>query len=295
MRSIRLRPARTENRLAPALSRRAGRASCGALVLSALLTATGPTSAQATPSSGPQSEGEPEPRAVEQAEARRLYEAGLEAFRAGNYQAAIVKFRESHGLSRAPLLLYNLAQAHRLYGDCAAALALYREFLSQNPGGKARELAEARVSELASCEAAPKPSSEADAHASSAKPPSAAAPAGGSPAHRRAQLAASLSTPTPRQRRAAAERSHRASETQRTLAFVSFGSAATLLGLSGYFAWRADRAAADVSSVFAERGTWSPALSERERDGKRSATLGVVSLIAGLAAAGTGTFLWTFD
>ena len=55
------------------------------------------------------------------AEARALYTDGLRLYRAGVYDEAIAKLQASYRLVPAPGLLYDMAQAHRLKGDCAAA------------------------------------------------------------------------------------------------------------------------------------------------------------------------------
>jgi len=234
------------------------------------------TTAASTP--GPSENATPE----DQAEAQRLYQAGLESFRAREYEAALSRFSEAYRLSQAPLLLYNMAQAQRLRGECSAALSLYREFSATSPSGKARELAELHQWELSHCEVLHStPSAQAALPAPSERP--AAKPASSKAAHSR-----QIFTQPPAERQPAKKR-------DRTAALVSFGSALALFGVSGYFAWRADRAADEVSNVFATRGTWSQALAERERQGIRDAQLGVASLIGGLVATGTGTVLWTFD
>src|SRR6266700_4342284 len=86
-------------------------------------------------------------------EARRLYDEGLEQFRAGNYDAAIAKLEASYARTPAPMLLYDLAQAHRLRRDCARALDLYRRFLQTGPSEALRARAQARVTEMELCAA----------------------------------------------------------------------------------------------------------------------------------------------
>jgi hypothetical protein len=95
--------------------------------------------------------GKSTPKVAGDPEARQLYEQGQRSFDAGDYADAITKFRASYQRSGAPGLLYNLAQAHRLKGDCVQALALYRRFLATSPTGKSRERAEARIAEIQPC------------------------------------------------------------------------------------------------------------------------------------------------
>jgi hypothetical protein len=57
-------------------------------------------------------------------------------------------------LSRAPALLYNIAQALRLRarpGDCGAALTRYREFITLVEPSPQREIAERYIAELGTC------------------------------------------------------------------------------------------------------------------------------------------------
>src|SRR5438034_7742739 len=84
-------------------------------------------------------------------EARRLLEEGLKRFNAHQYPGAIERFEAAYRRSPAPGLLYNLAQAHRLNGDCGEALDFYRRYLATTPTGKNRERAQARIEEMDAC------------------------------------------------------------------------------------------------------------------------------------------------
>src|SRR5262245_11475239 len=61
-------------------------------------------------------------------QARRLSDEGLTAFREQRYAEAIAKFEASYALAPLPLLIFDIAQAYRLQGDCAHALELYRRY-----------------------------------------------------------------------------------------------------------------------------------------------------------------------
>jgi hypothetical protein len=91
------------------------------------------------------------------ARARRDFEEGLRRFNAGEYATAIQWFDAAYQLAPLPGLLYNLAQAHRLSGDCARALVLYRRYLATNPVGTNRARAESRVSDMERCARASDP------------------------------------------------------------------------------------------------------------------------------------------
>lgn len=65
--------------------------------------------------------------------ARALFERGQVQYTLGEYDDAIALFREAYVLTAAPILLFNLAQAHRLRGDAGQATELYRHFLRLAP------------------------------------------------------------------------------------------------------------------------------------------------------------------
>lgn len=67
------------------------------------------------------------------ADAEILYVEGQEAYDHADYATAIQRWRRSYEISGEPGLLFNLAQALRLSGDCAAALETYRRFIAADP------------------------------------------------------------------------------------------------------------------------------------------------------------------
>jgi hypothetical protein len=235
-----------------------------------------------------------EPEATE-AEARRLSKEGLSAFGARDYASALTKFSEAYALSPVPGLLYNMAQAQRLLGDCRAAVLLYRRFLAANPEGKPRTRAERRIQELGDCSSTPPSStSRLDVGVQASEPSQTKTlPSPLAPVRIFRAISDTKKQPKPPPR-IPAERSSTGS-TVRIASIVSFASGAALLGMGSYFGWRASRASADVSAVFEQRGSWSDALEQQERAGKRDETRSVTSLAAGLLAAGVGICLVTFD
>jgi len=80
--------------------------------------------------------------------AEDLFDQGQVAFTGHDYPTAIAKWEDSFAASREPELLFNIAQAYRLSGDCAHALATYRHFLSLAAASEQRPLAEEFVHEL---------------------------------------------------------------------------------------------------------------------------------------------------
>jgi len=68
-----------------------------------------------------------------QPSAEDLYAEGKAAYDKADYATAITRWEASYALSDEVGLLFNLAQARRLSGDCAGALATYRRFVAADP------------------------------------------------------------------------------------------------------------------------------------------------------------------
>lgn len=77
-----------------------------------------------------------------------LYDEGQAAYNGTDYVTAIVKWRASYEISREPVLLFNIAHAYRLSGDCKQAMSTYRQFISIDPKADERSLADDLVREL---------------------------------------------------------------------------------------------------------------------------------------------------
>lgn len=109
-----------------------------ALAAAVLATAASPAVA---------STGEPIP-----AKARKLAERGRELHERGDYARAIVAFKEAYVLAPSPGLLFNLAQAYRLQGNCDDAALMYRRYIaSTQPWSDERALAEAHLASVVRC------------------------------------------------------------------------------------------------------------------------------------------------
>lgn len=77
---------------------------------------------------------------------RNFFDAGAEAFKAGQYLAAAEAFEKANALVASPALLFSAAQAYRRQYlvepspvTLRKALSLYREYLSADPKAKRRE------------------------------------------------------------------------------------------------------------------------------------------------------------
>jgi hypothetical protein len=91
----------------------------------------------------------PDSAADDKARAKGHLERGLKHFTEREYEAAIAEFEAGQKLDPRPDLIFALAQAERLSGDCASAVLYYREFLAGEPSEKQ---AEAARSNLERCE-----------------------------------------------------------------------------------------------------------------------------------------------
>jgi hypothetical protein len=81
--------------------------------------------------------------------ARKHYQLGVEAYRAGQFEAAIGELKQAYLLKRLPALLLNLGQTYRKLGDVDLALHFYRRYLDEAPAGSAdRDEATATVRAL---------------------------------------------------------------------------------------------------------------------------------------------------
>ncbi|WP_437971201.1 PEGA domain-containing protein [Sorangium sp. So ce260] len=100
------------------------------------------------------------PTPAQAGRAESFFNAGAQAYEAGQYQVAAEAFLEAHELVPSPSLLFSAAQAlrreHLTQPSPAAlrrAIALYREYLRQDPKAARREEAVAALSSLVPLEA----------------------------------------------------------------------------------------------------------------------------------------------
>jgi hypothetical protein len=71
--------------------------------------------------------------ADEASPATAVYQRGVAAYGAHDYEAAVTLFKDAYALDPRPEVLFAWAQAERLSGDCESAIALYKKFLDGNP------------------------------------------------------------------------------------------------------------------------------------------------------------------
>lgn len=197
-------------------------------------------------------------RAEDDADA--LFTAGREAYARRDYRAAADLFARAHQQSGAPGLLFNIAQAWRLAGDCAQAARYYRQYLGAVPDAENRDDAEVKLSDMERC------AEEAEAQA----PGPGAAPIEPAP-----RVAATVATTASPQRDAPA------------IGLWIAGGGAVLLAASGFFWYRAHDADRELDRLFDQGGTFDDHyqdLSDRMR--REQAIAVVLTAAGGVAIAG---------
>jgi tetratricopeptide (TPR) repeat protein len=90
-------------------------------------------------------------------DAQAHVDKGLALYEAKEYAQAAIELRAAYELKKDRDVLYALAQANRLAGDCPTALTHYREFLESNPPGKQADLARKNIARCEETKPAPTP------------------------------------------------------------------------------------------------------------------------------------------
>ena len=99
--------------------------------------------------------------AVTTPEATAHEASGNKHYELAEYPAAIIDFKEAFRITDQPELLFNIAQAYRLAGDCRQALTFYKTFLRRSPQAPNADKVAVRIREMEECTAKlPPPVSE---------------------------------------------------------------------------------------------------------------------------------------
>jgi tetratricopeptide (TPR) repeat protein len=202
------------------------------------------------------------------ADAERYYNEGQTAYDAKRYDDAIAAWDKSYALSHLPALVYNLAQAHRLHGDCAEALDAYKRFIALDPKSPQRASAEGFIRDLEPCpspvgvEPPPPPPSLPPA------PPPAPPP---SPPH-----PAAVAHP---------------GTGERVAGIVVAGVGVATAAVGGYFGSQAQTLASQVRAACAS-GCEYDAIKSKDQQGRSDETLQYVLYAAGGAAIVTGAIVF---
>jgi tetratricopeptide (TPR) repeat protein len=81
-------------------------------------------------------------------QARSLFVSGSKHFDLGEYEQALADFKEAYRIKDDPVLLYNIAQCHRLLKHNEEALRAYKSFLHRAPDSPVRPEVEQRIAAL---------------------------------------------------------------------------------------------------------------------------------------------------
>jgi tetratricopeptide (TPR) repeat protein len=90
--------------------------------------------------------GEPIPE-----KAKSLAQQGRAFHDKGDYPRAVAAFKEAYVIAPSPALLFNLAQAYRLQGNCEDAAMMYRRYLGTYPPPDGKALAEGHLETVDRC------------------------------------------------------------------------------------------------------------------------------------------------
>src|SRR5262249_17339514 len=151
-----------------------------------------------------------------------------------------------------PGLLFNLAQAYRLAGDCDDAAWMYRRYLESEPTPDRRTLAEGHLATVDRCRTGRLQVAVAPATLDAKVPePDDAAP--------RPAVTVATSEPDPGRRQ------------KEVGLWLAIGGGAAMLG-AAYFAYDAHDASNTVEELYKKGGKWDE-IRETDARGRRSATL----------------------
>ena len=73
-------------------------------------------------------------RATSKREADRHFKTGVKLFEENKYSEALAEFEQAYALASHPLVLYNLAAAHRALSQYAQAVDVYNRVLTDGKG-----------------------------------------------------------------------------------------------------------------------------------------------------------------
>ncbi|HUS30228.1 MAG TPA: hypothetical protein VMZ53_17090 [Kofleriaceae bacterium] len=214
------------------------------------------------------------------AKAKDLATRGRIYHDAGDYQAAVAAWKEAYVLAPSPGLLFNIAQAYRLAGNCDEAAWMYRRFLDTDPTGPNKALAEQHLASVEKCGRGGLPMMVVTPKIIAKVPdPKNVVKADGS-------SSTSITTDLPLD-----EQDKRARTYKRVGIGLGVGAGAALVG-AAVFALDANDASNTVEDTYKHGGKWSD-VKEADARGKRSATLATALGIGGGVALASGVVLYS--
>jgi len=185
------------------------------------------------------------------AKARALAERGRAFHDAGDYTHAIAAFTQAYVMAPSPALLFNLAQAYRLQGDCDDAALMYERYLATNPSPDGRVLAETHLANVERC-----------IHKLALHIPVESAPS---------RLAVPAPPVAPALTATATATVSRKAQLEKDIGLGLAGGGGVALAVAVYFTLQAHAAEDDVAAAYARGAKWKDIAPIDER-GKTAAT-----------------------
>jgi tetratricopeptide (TPR) repeat protein len=214
------------------------------------------------------------------AEAKRLYEEGLQHYNLGEYDSAISKFKSAYAISSAVGLLFNVAQSYRLKKDWEQASNFYLTYLRLKPDAPNRSDVEQRIAEMQKM--------IEEAKAMERRPPSGTVPPEEVSTPKEAVTVNVVTGGA-----GAKAEGGGSSQSLITAGYATAGAGAALVITGVVFGQMAKSAEKQLNQLSADMGTWTPEHQSTYDSGKRNNTIAVIAFIAGGAAVATGATLWT--
>jgi tetratricopeptide (TPR) repeat protein len=213
----------------------------------------------------------------ERQRARALYDEGARHYNVAEYPAAIEAWKSAYLLSGDPKLLFDVAQAYRLSGDCEQALRFYRNFLREHPHASNEGEVE---SAIARCEAAAAPAPPAPAAPVEPPAPAPIVSQPPPPAPVAVPIEVDRSTdPPPRE----PGRNKRVGGVAVALVGLAAAGTGVALGLAGR---------AKLDELHGRDGEWGWPEARSEQSAQRMATTGQILTAAGAAGVAAGVALY---
>jgi tetratricopeptide (TPR) repeat protein len=260
------------------------------VLLAAALLASTTASAQPAKPDAPQTDEQ------KRAEAKALYNKGINHYNLGEFDPAIAAFRQAYGISSAPGLLFNIAQAFRLKKDYEQASYFYTTYLRLKPDASNRADVEARIAEMKTLledqkklgNSPPTGTITPEGDTGTKPPPMTTPPTTPPPTVTATKDPAVTVGPI---EEGPGPRVDRPGATMKTAGLATAGVGGALILTGIIFGRMASSAESDLNALNMG-GTWTQADQDTYDAGKRNNAIAIVSLIAGGAAVVTGGALY---
>lgn len=260
------------------------------LMLAAVLLASSTVAAQPKPDA-PQTDDQ------KKAEAKALYDKGINHYNLGEFDPAIAAFRQAYGISSAPGLLFNIAQAFRLKKDYEQASYFYTTYLRLKPDAPNRADVEARIAEMKTLledqkklGTSPPMGTVNPEGDTSTKPPTTTTTPTTPPTVTATKEPTVTTGPVDQVDNGVTPVDHPGATMKKAgLATAGVGGALIITGI--IFGKMASSAESDLNALNMG-GTWTQANQDAYDSGKRNNTIAIVSFVAGGAAVVGGCALY---